>query len=48
MGDTDIGDLKMEADDVIDSYEALPPNYGLTHNMLAGAFAGIAVSTAAH
>jgi solute carrier family 25 (mitochondrial iron transporter), member 28/37 len=25
------------------SYEALPPNYGLTHNMLAGAFAGIAV-----
>jgi len=27
------------------SYEALPPNYGLSHNMLAGAFAGIAVRT---
>jgi len=27
------------------SYEALPPNYGLGHNMLAGAFAGIAVWT---
>ena len=25
------------------SYEALPPNYGLGHNMMAGAFAGIAV-----
>jgi hypothetical protein len=25
-------------------YEALPPNYSLGHNMLAGAFAGIAVS----
>jgi hypothetical protein len=25
------------------SYEALPANYGLGHNMLAGAFAGIAV-----
>jgi solute carrier family 25 iron transporter 28/37 len=24
------------------SYEALPPNYGLGHNMVAGAFAGIA------
>ena len=24
-------------------YEALPPNYGLGHNMMAGAFAGIAV-----
>jgi solute carrier family 25 iron transporter 28/37 len=24
------------------SYEALPSNYGLGHNMLAGAFAGIA------
>ncbi|KAJ4570974.1 Fe(2+) transporter [Exophiala dermatitidis] len=26
-------------------YEALPPNYGLGHNMLAGAFAGIAGHT---
>ncbi|KAK4943515.1 Fe(2+) transporter [Elasticomyces elasticus] len=26
-------------------YEALPPNYGLSHNMLAGAFAGIAEHT---
>ncbi|KIW69004.1 hypothetical protein, variant [Phialophora macrospora] len=26
-------------------YEALPPNYGLGHNMLAGAFAGIAEHT---
>jgi hypothetical protein len=26
-----------------DSYEALPSNYGLGRNMLAGAFAGIAV-----
>lgn len=25
------------------SYEALPEGYGLSHNMLAGAFAGIAV-----
>lgn len=25
------------------SYEALPENYTLGHNMLAGAFAGIAV-----
>lgn len=25
------------------SYEALPAHYGLGHNMLAGAFAGIAV-----
>ena len=25
------------------SYEALPPGYGLSHNMMAGAFAGIAV-----
>jgi hypothetical protein len=24
-------------------YEALPSNYGLSHNMMAGAFAGIAV-----
>lgn len=28
---------------VVASYEALPPNYGLGHNMMAGAFAGIAV-----
>jgi solute carrier family 25 (mitochondrial iron transporter), member 28/37 len=28
--------------DTRNSYEALPPNYGLGHNMLAGAFAGIA------
>lgn len=33
---------ELEAD-VHDSYEALPANYGLGHNMLAGAFAGIAV-----
>lgn len=26
------------------SYEALPEGYGLYHNMVAGAFAGIAVS----
>lgn len=32
------------ADDDFD-YEALPPNYGLGHNMLAGAFAGIAEHT---
>jgi hypothetical protein len=30
--------------DVCDSYEGLPPDYTLGHNMLAGAFAGIAVS----
>jgi hypothetical protein len=30
--------------DVGDSYEGLPPDYTLGHNMLAGAFAGIAVS----
>ena len=29
--------------DVHDSYEGLPPDYTLGHNMLAGAFAGIAV-----
>ena len=29
--------------DVCDSYEGLPPDYTLGHNMLAGAFAGIAV-----
>ena len=29
--------------DVRDSYEGLPPDYTLGHNMLAGAFAGIAV-----
>lgn len=28
------------------SYEALPANYGLGHNMMAGAFAGIAVCAA--
>lgn len=27
------------------SYEALPPNFSLLQNMLAGAFAGIAVCT---
>lgn len=31
------------ADD-ISSYESLPPNFSLSANMLAGAFAGIAVS----
>jgi hypothetical protein len=30
--------------DVCNSYEALPPNFSLGANMLAGAFAGIAVS----
>ena len=29
--------------DIQDSYEGLPPDYTLGHNMLAGAFAGIAV-----
>lgn len=29
--------------DLDDSYEGLPPDYTLGHNMLAGAFAGIAV-----
>jgi hypothetical protein len=29
--------------DASSSYEALPPNFSLTANMLAGAFAGIAV-----
>ena len=29
--------------DLRTSYEALPPNFSLTANMLAGAFAGIAV-----
>jgi hypothetical protein len=29
--------------DTLYSYEALPPNFSLTANMLAGAFAGIAV-----
>ena len=40
-----IGDLDLRrADaDVCDSYEGLPPDYTLGHNMLAGAFAGIAV-----
>lgn len=28
-----------------DRYEALPEGYGLGHNMMAGAFAGIAVSS---
>jgi hypothetical protein len=27
-----------------DSYEGLPPNFSLLQNMVAGAFAGIAVS----
>ena len=27
------------------SYESLPPNFSLTQNMVAGAFAGIAVHT---
>ena len=27
------------------SYEALPPNFSVWENMLAGAFAGIAVNT---
>lgn len=31
--------------DYLHSYEALPPNFSLTANMLAGAFAGIAVSS---
>jgi hypothetical protein len=30
------------------SYEALPPNFSLTANMLAGAFAGIAVRLQPH
>ena len=28
---------------LLDSYEGLPPNFTLGYNMLAGAFAGIAV-----
>lgn len=36
---------KQVVDPVFSRYEALPPNYGLAHNMLAGAFAGIAVCT---
>jgi hypothetical protein len=28
---------------VLDSYESLPPNFSLLQNMVAGAFAGIAV-----
>jgi hypothetical protein len=28
---------------ILSSYEGLPPDYTLGHNMLAGAFAGIAV-----
>ena len=40
-----IGDsgLQWADTDVCDSYEGLPPDYTLGHNMLAGAFAGIAV-----
>lgn len=38
-GRTEIGKLTR------DRYEALPEGYGLGHNMLAGAFAGIAVSS---
>lgn len=41
-----IGDLKRELGELMSrtSYEALPEGYGLGHNMMAGAFAGIAVS----
>ncbi len=38
MTDTDMVSL-------IRSYESLPPNFSLVQNMVAGAFAGIAVST---
>jgi hypothetical protein len=40
-----IGDLGISGTeaDFYDSYEGLPPDYTLGHNMLAGAFAGIAV-----
>jgi hypothetical protein len=31
------------ADPLVCSYEALPPNFSLAANMVAGAFAGIAV-----
>ena len=41
IGDSD---LHRPDADVCDSYEGLPPDYTLGHNMLAGAFAGIAVS----
>jgi hypothetical protein len=40
IGDSD---LHRPDADVCDSYEGLPPDYTLGHNMLAGAFAGIAV-----
>lgn len=30
--------------DCLTSYESLPPNFSLAQNMIAGAFAGIAVS----
>lgn len=33
---------------ILPSYESLPPNYSLTANMLAGAFAGIAVRRRTH
>jgi hypothetical protein len=32
------------ADRYLNSYESLPPNFSLVQNMVAGAFAGIAVS----
>jgi hypothetical protein len=34
---------RMDTADVFFSYESLPPNFSLSANMLAGAFAGIAV-----
>jgi len=34
---------RMAIADEISSYESLPPNFSLSANMLAGAFAGIAV-----
>ena len=37
-----LGRTKLVAD-LDNSYEALPPNFSLSANMLAGAFAGIAV-----
>src|SRR5690242_12889954 len=37
------GDTRIYIADTLTSYEALPPNFSLGANMLAGAFAGIAV-----
>jgi hypothetical protein len=34
---------RMDTADESSSYESLPPNFSLSANMLAGAFAGIAV-----